>query len=284
MRTKKKVTEAVEKRVAALLVQDREYTAKELKREVEKSLKKDGKNYKFTERTYNNIKNRILPNISSNNPLDKEWSLGACEEYRIPNSLVPLLIEYSKLISRARQLDKQYFSDEKFRTSLEAHIIEWPVDMEDIPTSMTIRQVRWMSHLNALVEKLREKYKNDEIDSKLTLRKYAPFWLLYQVAEVYADMEKISESLGNEHFDTTEIDDLLFNQDYPTYNNFYWAIYEIDLKQMLYEDVQTNKGRDQDEIKGYILKVKQKEQAYTSAPNYKEAKERQDERPHRKEE
>ena len=42
MRVKKKVTDTVERKVAALLLQDPEYSAKYLKREVEKTLKKEG--------------------------------------------------------------------------------------------------------------------------------------------------------------------------------------------------------------------------------------------------
>ena len=60
MRVKKKVTDTVERKVAALLLQDPEYSAKYLKREVEKTLKKEGKT-NFTARTYSTIKRGYCP-------------------------------------------------------------------------------------------------------------------------------------------------------------------------------------------------------------------------------
>ena len=90
MRIKKRVTAVVKKQVAALLVQDRELSAPELKSKTEKALKGGSKKYRFTVRTYSNIKKKILPNIDPNEAIDQEWSIGDCEENHIPDSMIPL--------------------------------------------------------------------------------------------------------------------------------------------------------------------------------------------------
>ena len=64
----------------------------------EKRLKKQGYNYKFTERTYLNIKNELLPNLSDK-PIDQPWSIGACAEYysRISPESIPILMKINEI-------------------------------------------------------------------------------------------------------------------------------------------------------------------------------------------
>jgi hypothetical protein len=252
MRIKKRVTETVRKQVAALLVNDRELSATELKSKTEKVLK--GKKYQFTVRTYSNIKKNILPNIDPNEAIDQEWTIGDCEENHIPDSMIPRLMQNAKVIYRARKWGEPYdhLSDKEYDAYMAAHNVDYPEEFMGIPISLTVRQARWMSRLNSLVDKLIEKYKNDKIDPELTGRgKYTLLWLLYDVAETYADSEKINEALGNKHFNTDELDEILFKKDYPTYNNFFWAMHEISWKQILAEDIRANRGY-KEKIKEYI--------------------------------
>jgi len=182
MRTSKKVTETVERKVAALLLQDRRYSGEYLKREVEKQLKKEGKNYKFTARTYNNVKKRILPNITISNPLDEKWSIGACEKNNIPDDMIPMLMDEARLF-----LGKM---------------------------NLSIRQARWMSRLRILVAELIIKYKDDKIRGSM----------LFQIANLYAFEESISESLGNKYFNSGELDEIIFVKEYPRYCDFETAL------------------------------------------------------------
>ncbi|MBN1369959.1 MAG: hypothetical protein JW954_06975 [Dehalococcoidaceae bacterium] len=94
MRIKKETSEVIEGHVAKLLVRNRKYTAKELKDKVEHEL---GGRYSFTERTYLNIKNKLLKDFSED-PIDAPWSVGACLKFDIPGEIVPLLLEVKRNI------------------------------------------------------------------------------------------------------------------------------------------------------------------------------------------
>ena len=90
MRTRKKVADVIENQVAKLLLENKKYTAKELRHKVEKAIY--GK-YRFTERTYSNIKKKMLQSLIDK-PEDELWSLGACLKYHIPTDIIPLLMEW----------------------------------------------------------------------------------------------------------------------------------------------------------------------------------------------
>jgi len=209
MKVKKKVTETVERKVAALLLQDPQFSARYLKREAEKALKKEGKSYNFTERTYSTIKKRILPNISPDDPLDQKWSIGICEENNIPDYMIPLIIEKIKLFDIIR---------EYLGSSWQGHPhdddgwleIEWP--------PISIRMARWMSRLKSAVDMLIDEYKNLKPEPPRTNKERDSiiYWLLYNIAQVYARTERINSSLGNTYFDTSETDKLYFLTDYET--------------------------------------------------------------------
>ena len=87
MKKKKIANGIVEKQVADALLDNPGYTAPELKRVVEKNLKQKGYNYRFTERTYLNIKKRLLPNLGAK-PEDRPWSIGSCIKYDISIDVV----------------------------------------------------------------------------------------------------------------------------------------------------------------------------------------------------
>lgn len=221
MRVKQKVTEVVEKKVAAFLLKDPEYTAKNLKREVEKALREDGKTYKFTERTYNNIKNRILPNITKDNPLDQKWSIGACEKNNIPDDMIPLLMEQMKVFRRFDELKKQL--PHLSYAELEALPSEQTEGYFELERPLTVRAARWMARLKPLVDKLIEKYKNDDVvpPPNTEDKEFALHWLLYFVAQLYAKTEIISEYLGHKYFDSNALDELFFMQDHANYVDFF---------------------------------------------------------------
>ncbi len=88
----------VKDEAASVLLDKRTSTAFELKREVEKRLKKKGYNYKFTDRTYLNIKNSLLPNLGDK-PIEQPWGIGACAEYydRISPESIPILMRVEQL-------------------------------------------------------------------------------------------------------------------------------------------------------------------------------------------
>ncbi len=95
---KRMVNRIVKDEVASVLLDKPNSTAIELKREVEKRLKKKGYNYKFTDRTYLNIKNGLLPNLGDK-PIDQPWGIGACAEYydRISPESIPILMRVEQL-------------------------------------------------------------------------------------------------------------------------------------------------------------------------------------------
>ena len=256
MTTKRRRTSAViDEMAAALLQEDPKYSADYLKEKIEAALKKKHNFSEFTVRTYSNIKKRLIVNIQSDNPLDYEWSIGACKENNIPDCMIPRLMEYSKLIWELKQWDKQFenLSDKEYDSYMESHHIEYPKKFEDCSISLTIREARWMSRLSLLVEKLNEKYKNDEIDPEIAvIAANVKFWLLHDVAEEYSDWEKISEALGRKCFDTRELDDKLFKQEYPTLTNFSWAMSEMNWRRILDRDNRNNKGKHSDRIKEFI--------------------------------
>lgn len=95
---KKMVNKIVRDEAASVLLDKPKSTAIELKREVEKRLKKKGYNYKFTDRTYLNIKNELLPNLGDK-PIDQPWGVGTCAEYydRISPESIPKLMKMKQL-------------------------------------------------------------------------------------------------------------------------------------------------------------------------------------------
>lgn len=188
MKKKRIANGIVENEVANALIVSRDYTASEIKRIVEKELKKKGYNYRFTERTYLNIKKRLLPNIGPE-PIDLPWTIGSCVKYGIPADVIPLLIEEQKLNSGEQlhlilsQYDKEY--------------------EETVDPRLTVRQAIWFARLYSSIERLIDSAEPDA--SPLQRLGYHSF-----IAEHYAKRERISQVLGEDHPDTSDLDKLYF--------------------------------------------------------------------------
>ena len=117
---RKNVDRVVKKAVGRLLLKNPDYTGRDLKKKVEKSLREKGLHYSFTERTYQNIKAEISPNLTDK-PLDMPWNIGACVKYydRIPPDTILLLIEYQKKIEELKRLSRLEPDDIIMRTTAE---------------------------------------------------------------------------------------------------------------------------------------------------------------------
>ena len=145
--------------------------------------------------------------------MDQTCSVGACDKYKIPDEMIPLIIEKVKLFNII--IENMGSSEQGDPHDDDGWLeIEWP--------PMTIRVARWMSRLKSSVDILVEKYKNDDVDPPRTIKERESFlyWLLYNIAQVYAHLERISDSLGHEYFDSSETDQLFFMKDYGNYNDF----------------------------------------------------------------
>ena len=151
MKKKKIANGIVESEVADALLDNPKYTAGELKRIVEKELKRRGYNYRFTERTYLNIKNRLLPNLGEK-PMDRPWTIGCCIKYDIsPDVIVP---HQQQLLTLNRFL--------------------------------TIRRARWYSKLHPVIFPLLEKaYPQQPSQNQLRLHQISSFYTrMEQIAEI----------------------------------------------------------------------------------------------------
>ena len=140
MRVNAIVTQDIEEKVAALLIIDSNLTAKYIKSAVEQELKTEGKSYQFTERTYSNIKNKILPKLRIDNPLEQTWYIGACKANNIPSNIIPFLIELLQIHWKRATYG----------------------DHDDGPSKITVRQAMWISTIWSSVGKLVERYKKDD--------------------------------------------------------------------------------------------------------------------------
>lgn len=88
---RRNVDNPVRKEVATFLLDNPGYTGKDLKKNVERSLKRKGLHYNFSERTYQNIKTEISHNIGDNT-LDKPWDMGSLNDNPISSESIPILL------------------------------------------------------------------------------------------------------------------------------------------------------------------------------------------------
>jgi hypothetical protein len=178
MRIKKRVSDAIDREVAGLLIKNREYTAKELKREAERSLKQKGQSYNFTERTYLNIKTKQANKLDGfkNGERDKPWVIGACLKYGIPSDRIPLLLEIKQRASKS--------------------------DIEQLRV-LTVRQACWVSKLWPVI------LESDVINAQHRTNSQLKVLALF-IAEQYAQNEQIAEVMGETFADTSELDSLYF--------------------------------------------------------------------------
>jgi hypothetical protein len=233
MKTKKRVPEIIRKKMAALLRVDENYSAHFLKHEIEKDLKKEERKiYNFTERTYSTMKNKLKADNRIEKELDEQWSIGDCERYNIPDNMIPIIMEKKKILAIAYDIIDSSGPPNPHDDG------GW-LEIEKAP--MTIRVARWMSRLKPSVDTLIEKFKNDGLDIENRRDNASPeeiirqkesflFWLLYNIAQVYAKLEGISEFLGDEHFDSRVTDESFFMKDYKNYGELAIELEIDDLK------------------------------------------------------
>lgn len=88
---RKNVDNLVRKEVATFLLDNPDYTGSDLKKKVEKSLKRKGLHYNFSERTYQNIKSEISPNLDDA-ALDRPWDMGSLNDNPIPLESIAILL------------------------------------------------------------------------------------------------------------------------------------------------------------------------------------------------
>lgn len=169
MRIKKRTATTIRGDVAKLLIENRDYTAKELKKKVEGLGRVK---HRFTDRTYLNVKNKLLDDFSDD-PKDKTWTIGACVKCDIPADIIPLLI-----LSRIAGIKTGNF--------------------------LTVRTAQWIAKLYPLAletKTIQAKYANNT--AQLVL-------FLLAVAEQYAKKERVAEMMKEPFPDTQELDELYF--------------------------------------------------------------------------
>ncbi len=147
-RKRKNVSLIVRDEVANTLISNPQATGRELKRVVEKSLKRKGFLFSFTARTYQNIKKEMGKPLAD---LDRRWSIGA---YMPQGDIMPLLSLQRQLIKHDRYL--------------------------------TTRRARWCAILYpALSSLLEQVYPDDTAQNELRLMQIASFYCRKeQIAEV----------------------------------------------------------------------------------------------------
>lgn len=167
--------------VAKLLLEKSDYTGRELKRKVEKSLKRFG--YKFTERTYQNIKADLLPNLRENNPLDIPWTILSLKDFSISPDAIPILLEIKNSNSITRMV-----TIKDIETLKEGHF----------KYVFSNRQAIWVSRLYPIINSFNSGKTISEIAGKV-----------YEWARAYAEQERLSEVM-KEAVDSSYLDKKLF--------------------------------------------------------------------------
>jgi len=116
---------------------------------------------------------------NTKNPIDKPWSLGACRDYPqyFPPSSIPFLMEYLSVDVVYSEDYGDYHQKYKF----------------------TIRDAIWMVRLESVIEKYIPT-DNDE-------------FTIFAISGIYSSAELASETMGDEKFDSTELDSYLYNGD-----------------------------------------------------------------------
>lgn len=117
---------------------------------------------------------------NSDKPLDKPWNLGACVEYQDyfpPDSLSFLL--------KCQEQNKQFF------------------DIVDGSRSkgFSIRIAIWMVRLRQIIQ---EYFKPSNFEEEIDI--------LFNVSQAYSTAQLISESIREDHFDSTDLDDAVYSQ------------------------------------------------------------------------
>lgn len=161
----------------------REYLANELIREINEAGE--------IPPTLDTIKRYISKARNARNPIDEPWTLACCSEYAafFPPESIPIII-YSKDCISQLESDTEY----KYKKS-------FGVSMSDI----SIRCAIWMIRLQPIIEHLSPKLMIE--DEPL------PSTYPFVIASTYSMAEMASEILGEDHFDSHDLDNALFAGD-----------------------------------------------------------------------
>jgi len=238
-RKKIMVNEVVKKAVANFLVDNPDPTARELKKAVEKSLNDKGYNYKFTERTYLNLKKELGPNASPT-AIDAPWTIGVSVKADIPADIIPKLIEWQAinhkvdskgLFNKASDVEIKKIVDAiktaKPNTDIdEATKITKEIMNKHLEKSkfLTIREARWFAKLYPTIISLAKKKYPRAHPIKQEI------WV-YNLSHLFANRERIAEVLGSEYPDTTDIDAYIAKGDLSEELNSLF-VWDVALEQM----------------------------------------------------
>jgi hypothetical protein len=169
------------------------HEAKWYRDEVGKALELD-EDHNPSLRSYEVLLNVLRKKMRELDPLEKPWSIGVCEANQIPDSAIPMLIEYKEISLRESQMNRI------------------KPDYKPMMGPLTIRKARWMAKLAACVEPMaREIFPHDR----------QPFIALTSaIAERYSNAEHNSILLNKDPetftFDTNKIDTLIFCEPHAT--------------------------------------------------------------------
>jgi len=152
----------------------RDYLAHELIREIDQAREKPP--------SLETIKRYISKARNARNPIDEPWTLGACRDYPTffpPSSLL--------LLMKMQQEDKTF------------------VDLltNASSPSLSIRTCMWTVRLQPLIK---EYFRPDEDDFQQQSE------ILFNVAQAYSVAEKTSEIMGDQAFDTSDLDEAVCSQ------------------------------------------------------------------------
>ncbi len=193
------ITKEVENVVVAVKGTNPKYAANQIRKHIKDNLKifrlKDNQvpSVRSMQVILSKPENRRKVKKIMNNPLDKPWSIGSCEEYNIPADIIPTLIEWEQV------------GQPKF----------------------TIRQARWFARLKLVVFEMSEKKRPLEywlsglapIVTNSGARFIIPaphddsrFNLLANIAYLYAAHEQVTEVRGETYRDTSDLDFEIFTE------------------------------------------------------------------------
>lgn len=145
--------------------------------------------------TLETAKRYISKARNSENPIDKPWTLACCSEYSsfFPPDSIPILIGY-----------KQWLND-----LLKESDVEYRNYFGLSASDFSIRHSIWIIRLKPLIEQtFADLMANDE-----QVRLGYPV----MIAMVYALAEMTSEIMGEDHFDSSDLDRALFAGDLNTF-------------------------------------------------------------------
>ena len=141
--------------------------------------------------TLETVKRYISKARNSRNPLDEPWTLSCCSEYSafFPPESIPIIIHYKDHLA---QIESNIGYDYK-------QFFAFPL------SAISIRCAIWIVRLKPIVKYLSPKLWLDG--------EPPPPDLDLVIAMTYAMAEKASEILGEDHFDSYDLDNALFSGD-----------------------------------------------------------------------